>query len=278
VILTMHGLSTMHCNLVTDIRVAKETGYEALEIVADKLLRYLDQGYAAEELNPTFRSNSIHPVVINALHFVDRVDPVERKQLLSEAERLCAAAEVICCQTIQLTFSQRLEGRPWPEIRKLVGRNIADVADIGKRHGVRFQLEPIAFAPVHSLWQSLELVEEAGRDNVAAVIDFWHLQAGGETHPDDVAKLDRSMIYSVHFCDGMLHQEGTDWDELALRGYMPGEGELSVQEWVEAVLATGFDGVWSCELASPRHWEWDLWKVARECRRCMELFLPGFPR
>ena len=100
----------------------------------------------------------------------------------------------------------------------------------------------------------------------------------GSPHPDDVAKLDRSMIYSVHFCDGMLHQEGTDWDELALRGYMPGEGELSVQEWVEAVLATGFDGVWSCELASPRHWEWDLWKVARECRRCMELFLPGFPR
>ena len=43
---TLHGLSTMHCNLATDIRIAKDTGYEALEIVVDKLLRYLDQGYA----------------------------------------------------------------------------------------------------------------------------------------------------------------------------------------------------------------------------------------
>jgi len=273
VILTLHGLSTMHCNLATDIRIAKETGYEALEIVVDKLLRYLDQGYAADELNPIFRSNSIRPVVINALHFVDRVDPVEREQLLSEGERLCAAAEAIGCQTIQLTFSQRHEGKPWPEVRKLVGRSLADVADIGKRHGVRFQLEPIAFSPVHSLWQSLELIEEAGRDNVAAVIDFWHLQAGGETQPDDVAKLDKSMIYSVHFCDGVLHEEGTEWDEIALRAYLPGEGALSVQEWVDAVRATGFDGVWSSELLSPRHWEWDLWELARECRRRMELYV-----
>jgi hypothetical protein len=35
---------------------------------------------------------------------------------------------------------------------------------------------------------------------------------------------------------------------------------------VEAVRATGFDGVWSCELLSPDHWEWDLWEIAREAR------------
>jgi sugar phosphate isomerase/epimerase len=138
---------------------------------------------------------------------------------------------------------------------------------------VQFQLEPIAFSPVHSLWQSLEVIDDAGRDNVGMVIDFWHLYAGGETTPDDVAKLDKSVIYGVHFCDGVAHEEGTEWDEPALRGYLAGEGEIPVQEWVDAVLATGFDGVWSSELLSTRHWEWDLWELAVECRHRLEQYV-----
>ena len=58
-ILTMHGLTTMHCNMKTDIRIAKEAGYQALEITAAKLLRYLDTGLTAEELLPVFKSFGI---------------------------------------------------------------------------------------------------------------------------------------------------------------------------------------------------------------------------
>ena len=44
-IITMHGLSTMHSNIKTDIRIARESGFEALEIVESKLLRFLDLGF-----------------------------------------------------------------------------------------------------------------------------------------------------------------------------------------------------------------------------------------
>ena len=37
-IITMHGLSTMHSNIKTDIRIARESGFEALEIIESKLL------------------------------------------------------------------------------------------------------------------------------------------------------------------------------------------------------------------------------------------------
>ena len=155
----------------------------------------------------------------------------------------------------------------------LTARNVAGIADIGKRHGVRMQLEPIAWSPIHSLKQSLQLIAAAGRDNVGMVIDFWHLWAGGETTPDEVAALPGSMIYGVHFCDGMRHVEGTEWDEPALRGYLPGEGKLDIKTWVQAVKATGFDGVWSSELLSPKHWEWDLWEIARETKARMEQYI-----
>ncbi|MFQ5856639.1 MAG: sugar phosphate isomerase/epimerase family protein [Anaerolineae bacterium] len=271
-IITMHGLSTMHCNVRTEIRLAGETGYDALEIIESKLLRYLDQGFEAKDLVPLFEKYSIRPVCINALKDIERVEPREREQLMAEAERLCAAAEAIGCPTIQLVPFCRLEGRPWDEVLHLTAQNVADIADIGKRHGVRFQLEPIAWSPIHSLSQSLQVIEEAGRDNVGMVIDFWHLWAGEETTPDEVAALDRSMIYGAHFCDGKRHVPGTEWVEVALRGYLPGEGDIPIKEWVDAVKATGFDGVWSSELLSPKHWEWDLLEIARETKALMEKY------
>ena len=272
-ILTLHGLSTMHCNIVTDIRIAKETGYEALEIEVSKLLRYLDQGFKAEELVSVFKAHSIRPVVINALKDIEREVPKEREELLVEAERLCAAAEVIKCPTIQLVPFCGLEGESWQEVLKLTAKNIADIADIGKRRGIQFQLEPIAWSPIHTLSQSLQIIAKADRDNVGMVIDFWHLYAGGETRPEDVAKLDNSQIYGVHFCDGIAHKKGTEWVEVELRGFLPGEGEIPVQEWVDAVRSTGFDGVWSSELLSPKHWERDLWEIARECKKRLEQYL-----
>jgi len=265
-IITLHGLSTMHCNIVTEVRIAKETGYEGFEIVETKLLRYLDQGYQSEELLAQLQKHRVRPVVINALKDIERVKPGEREQLLEEADRLCTAAQVLECPTIQLVPFCGLEGRPLDEIMNLTANNVADIADIGKSYGIRFQLEPIAWSPIHSLAQSLELISMVGRDNVGMVIDFWHLWAGQETTPDEVAELDGSMIYGVHFCDGVKHTPGTEWNEEALRGYLPGEGDIAIEEWVHAVKATGFDGVWSSELLSPSHWEWDLWEIARECR------------
>lgn len=61
--------------------------------------------------------------------------------------------------------------------------------------------------------------------------------------------------------------------EVDLRGYLPGEGDIPIKEWVDAVQAAGFDGVWSCELLSPKHWEWDLLEIARETKARMEQYL-----
>jgi sugar phosphate isomerase/epimerase len=271
----MHGLSTMYCNVATEVRMAGELGFDAVELVAAKLIRYLDVGYKAHDLVPLFEKYGVRPVVINALQAVERVDPNERAELMAEAHRLCEAAEVIGCPTIQLVPLCSLAGRPYDEIRSFTARNIAEIADIGKRHGIRFQIEPIAFSPIHSLSQSLELIHDVGRDNVGMVIDFWHLYAGGETTPQDVARLDASQVYGVHFCDGVRHTGDGEWDELSLRAYLPGEGEIPIQQWVDAVKSTGFDGVWSSELVGYKFWEMDLDQVARTTKALMEKYVVG---
>ncbi|MCL5105423.1 MAG: sugar phosphate isomerase/epimerase [Armatimonadetes bacterium] len=272
----MHGLSTMHCNIVTEIRMAKETGFDALEILDLKMKRYIEAGCDPRDLVPIFQKYGIKPVTINAIKDIERVEGKERDELMAETELMCSAAETIGCKTIQLVQFCGLEDRPQKEVMDLTADVVRDIADIGKSHGVRFQLEPIAWSPIHSLWQSLDLIDMVGRDNVRMVIDFWHLWAGWETGPEDVAKLPKDFIYSVHFCDGVRPPKGTpshEWTEMAYRSYLPGEGDIPVREWVDAVKSTGFDGVWSSELLSAKHWEWDLVDIANETRERMEKYI-----
>jgi len=268
-IVAIHGLTTVYCNMMTDIRIAKETGYDAMEVYAPKLLRCLDARYTLAEIKQALDGSSMPVVCLNGIKDIERIDPKGRDAMLAETERQCSIAKALDCPTIQIMPFCSLEGKPWKEIRKLTAANIAMIADIGKRHGVRFQIEPIAWSPIRSLSQSLELIDEAGRNNVAMVIDFWHLVMGGQTTPGDVAKLDPSMIYGVHFGDGIMPAKGVKWVEEDIRCVLPGEGELPLEDWVAAVKATGFDGVWSTELISPKHWEWDHWQIAHECRQRM---------
>jgi sugar phosphate isomerase/epimerase len=277
-ILTMHGLTTMHCNIVTDIRLARETGHDGLEIGAEKLLRYLDSGLRAEDLTAIFARYDIRPICINALTHIEQIEDMERKELMAAAERLSAVAEIISCPTIQLVSLCGFEGRPLEEVLELTALNLAEIADIGKRHGVRFQLEPVAWAPIHSLSHALTLIERADRDNVGIVVDFWHLWAGGETSPAEVARLDPSIIYEVHFCDGKRIPKDRLWTEGALRGYLPGDGDIPIRAWTAAVKKTGFDGSWAVELFSPQHWEWDLNEVTSESKRRILEYLAGSVR
>ena len=34
----LNGTVTMHCNLLTDVKIARETGYDGIEIIGKKLM------------------------------------------------------------------------------------------------------------------------------------------------------------------------------------------------------------------------------------------------
>jgi sugar phosphate isomerase/epimerase len=273
-IVTLHGLTTMHSNLLTDIRIARETDHTGLEILESKLHRYIDQGNYVDALLPVFEKYQIKPVAVNGLRGVEVIDTEARQLLFRDTERICSAAEILGVPTVQILPLCSLEGRPWKEVLELTAENLVKIAKIGLEHGIRFQLEPVAWSPIHSLWQSLALLQTVGCKNIGMVIDFWHLWAGGETHPSEVAKLDSNLIYGIHFCDGKKPAiPGGEWDEAVLRSFLPGEGGVPILDWVNAVKATGYDGSWSAELFSPKHWEWDLKEIANRTREIMEGYI-----
>ena len=268
----LHGISTHYCNVLTDARIARDTGYDSLEILSSKLVRYLDNGGTTRALKQKTDDYGLSVGCVNALLEIERYKGEAREQMLAEATRLTRAAAELDCPTVQILALNGIDDKPDEVVMDIITENVDAIAKIGQEYGVRYQIEVIAFTKFKTLQQGLEVIRRVGRDNVGMVIDFWHLYASG-SNPAEIAQLDKNHIYGVHFCDGRLPKAGEAWDQLVLRNYMPGEGELDIQAWTDAVKATGYDGLWSAELFSPNRWEFDLYDIATACRENMEKYL-----
>jgi sugar phosphate isomerase/epimerase len=276
--IALHNLATRHTNLLTSIRIARETGYAGIEIGIDKLQSYLDQGFTLESLRRLLAE--VPPVGLAYVQDIERQEAGDHAALLSECEARCALAEKIGSPMVQLLtgpldpsgFYRGLAGKSWPEMRRLTAANLRTLSKIGSAHNVRFYLEALCFTALNRLDQQLELLEETACDNVGLVLDFFHLWNAG-TRPDELARVDKQRIFCVDFCDS-LDAFGSHGDaNQAGRNVWTGGGRIPLKEWVDAVQATGFDGIWRCELLSPKYWELDPWQTARDLKGFLEYLL-----
>jgi len=261
----LHGLLVRYSNVVHDISIAAETGYDAVELHTDKLDRYLAAGFTGADLRSALEARNMRVNCIDIIGDVETQDPEKRREVLKKAELLSRTAEEIGCPTIQLNGFCELEGLSERENIKKTAANIREICSIGLNHGVRFQYEGAAWTPIHSIVQCTSLVEEVGMENFGLVVDFWHFWASRGGEPKDIARLDKRLIYGVHIADGFRPAKGNPWPpETELRGALPGDGEVPLQEWIDAVGSTGYDGYFSGEILNPRLWEADLTAIAAD--------------
>ena len=269
----LHTKTIWKSNFISDIKIAKEAGFEAIEMAGTKVWDYFETGLGTDYVNEKLKEHDMKIISINDIAHIERTDDESIKKMLWETHKLCQFSKEIDNHCIQLVPLLALEGRPWEEVRRLTANNIRRIADIGKQYDVKFQLEPVAWSPIHSISQTVELIEEVGRDNFGTVIDFWHLYYGSKTTPEEVAKLDKNLIYNIHFCDGKKNPPGTECDETILRGHMAGEGDINLQEWVDAVKATGYNEYMSYELVSAKHWGMDTREIAQITSKILDKYI-----
>ncbi|WP_052296456.1 sugar phosphate isomerase/epimerase family protein [Candidatus Epulonipiscium viviparus] len=270
---SLHVKSIYRSNIISDIRIAKEAGYDAIEAVGSKVLNYLESGNSIDYLKETLQKYDMKIVSVNDIAHCERTDPENVKRIIEEAHALSSFCQAVGSPTIQLVPLCAHEGKPWEQILELTASSVNQILDIGAQYGVRFQLEPVAWSPINSLNKGMEFIKYTGRPNFGTVIDFWHLYYGQGTTYDDVANLDKKYIYNIHFCDGTRNPAGTVCDEEVLRGVYAGEGDIDLPKWVEAVKKTGYDGYWSYELISRKHWEHDTKEVAEKTKALLDKYL-----
>lgn len=261
----LHGMCSLHSNIVSDIRLAKETGYQGLEIHTEKLWRYINSGLTSTDLKSKLDNAGIKPTAIDIIGHVEASDKNVQREVFKQVETLCQFAQEIEAPTIQLNAFEALNGLSVEDNIKITAQNIQHISDIGKDYGIRFQYEGAAWTPIAKLDDYYRLHDAVNRPNFGFVLDTWHLWACRGATLEQMAKVDRELIYNIHISDGLRPGMNQPWvDEKELRGCLIGEGEIPLQEWIDAIQATGYDGFFSGEFLNDQLWERDHYEIAEK--------------
>jgi sugar phosphate isomerase/epimerase len=257
--IALHGASILHTNIATDIRVAREAGYQGIELWIPKLTRYLDAGFGPEQL--TSMLGPLRVTMLDVLMPVESPDRAARQRLAALCTRLAPIAAQLRCPAFQAVALDDFPAGDWPAQRRVLTDSLTELSDITAPYGVRLGIEPVSFSRFHSLRQAVEVVTSVGTDRAGLVLDTWHLWTGG-ADCDQIAGLDPALIVCVQIGDSGPRQ-GTSWSDED-RTALPGDGVVPLEELIGAIVSTGYDGTWSVEMLSRRHWEWDPAVLAAE--------------
>jgi sugar phosphate isomerase/epimerase len=283
--ISMNVTTTFYGNVIQDIRLAKEAGYTGIELQSPKLYRYLDAGYDVRTLPPLLEGLAV--TGLGAVLDIER-QGAAREEYLAEIRRMCAVAVAVGAPIVQLCTGpvdwevvkahragtltdddpryRATLGLDEAEAIRVTGANVRDAADIAAGHGLDLYLEPLAWARLNRCRHALALIEEAGRDNVGIALDTWHFWTTGDTL-DEVRELPPELIKAVHLSDGLdLDREHDVADQSLHRNVVIGGGAIPLQQWVDAIKETGYDGWWVTEMFSDRANEQDPAMVARTMR------------
>lgn len=283
--LSMNVTTTFFGNVVTDIQHAKAAGYSGIELQSPKLYRYLDAGYDVQTLPPLLEGLEV--TGLGAVLDIER-QGADREVFLAEVRRMCAIAIAVGAPIVQLctgpvdwnVVKDFRAGRLKPDDRRyratlgleesdavrVTAANVRDAADIASGFGLDLYLEPLAWARLNRCRHALAVIEQAGRDNVGLALDTWHFWTTGDTL-DEVRALPGELIKAVHISDGLDLDRETDVpDQSVHRDVVIGGGAIPLQEWVDAIKTTGYDGWWVSEMFSTRANEQDPAMIAAAMR------------
>lgn len=260
--MALHSASLGPTDLVTDIRAARTAGYDGIEIWIPKLARHLDAGYAVDDV-----ARSLGPLrvtMLDCLLPIERGDRAFRAMLRRDCDYYAAIAARLYCPALQVVVLDEFDAADWPSVRASIAAALQELSDVAAVHGVRLGLEPVTFSRFRSLEHAVEILDIVGTDRVGLVLDTWHLWTS-RVPWEEVATLDAHMVVAVHLadCGPRAGQEWSDDDRTAL----PGTGVVPLQDAVAAIRETNYSGMWTVEMLSKRHWQWNPDVLALEMLR-----------
>ena len=260
-------------DLITSIEVAEEVGYDAIELRTSMIAAFLAQGHSTEELLARFESVSVRPNLIGAITDIDMPEGPERDELVAFFSSMCEVTRAIGCPGIQVVSGTAFSRSPWPTIRKETAKGLREIADIAAEYKLNVAYEPLAWMPVKTLAQVLEVVDEAGCSNVGLLVDTFQIFAGGDDL-ETIRKLDPKMIPTVHLGDTAPRQRDvwSDYD----RYTMPGDGIVPLRDIMKAILETGYDDVVTDEIWSARYTYWSRLRIAEALKAKGDTVLASF--
>lgn len=257
--LGFNGATTMTSPLETDVQIASQAGFDVLEITATKLDRYLHTRTLADARRLIGAAN----LKTHAINSIEQINvAAQRNHVIARTQEISAWCQQLDCPWIIVVPGTAPAGASWSQIRADTIDALRAMHDIAAPLGVKLAFEFLGFpwCAVRTVAQAWEIVNTLNLPGVGMVIDTCHFFAGGSTldsiKPIDAMKL---AVFHINDVESMPKEKIEDANRL-----FPGDGVIPLKEIIDAVRATGFDGVASVEIFRPEYWQRNPVSVARE--------------
>ncbi len=268
--IALNGATTMHADLLTDIKAASAAGYDLLEIWSAKLYEYLKTS-TADDLKAALAEHNLEPYSINSIEHVTFRTPEDYSDVKAECETLSKIAAKIECPYIVVVPGKLPEGAAKEQIVDESVRVLNELADIAEPHGVSLAFEFLGQADcsVQTLDLCNEIVEKVNRDNIGNVIDTFHFYAGNSTFEAiDSMRPEKLFIFHINDAENLPKEQLTDANRL-----YPGTGILPIDEIKKHFDKIGYNRMVSIEIFRPEYWNQDPFDVARKAKAATEQVL-----
>lgn len=242
-------------SLMDKIRIAAETGYEAIELWNDDLTAYEGEGGSLADVKTTLDDHGLAVPTVIALHGWLSTTGAEHQKGIEEVKR-----RMVQAAAVGATYVIASPPREVADLR-LGGQNYRELLELGREFGVKPAMEFLGFVDgVNQVKHAWEVITVADHPDSTVVLDPFHIfRGGGEI--DDMRGIPGDKIAVFHFNDAPAsppREQQTDADRV-----YPGDGILDLRQMISILREVGYRGVISLELFNPNYWQEDAREVAR---------------
>lgn len=250
-------------DLVTDLALADEAGFDGIEIRIDKLQHYL-QSHRLADLKRALSSLRIRPWTFNALESVTFRDKDSHHRLLADCRTVCEAGQAIGCDTIIVVPSSDVGDHTLSDIHQETTRVLRELAQVAEIYAMRLAFEFIGYpnCSVNTFAQAYDIVSAVDADNVGLTLDCFHFHAMN-SRLEDLRAAEARRIFMVHLDDCEPYPPGYLRDVHRL---FPGLGIINLTGILTTLQAIGYDGPCSVETFRPEYWDADVEETIKRAK------------
>lgn len=255
------GCSTLE----EDLRLCEAAGFDFIEIRLDQLAGYLAH-HTLEDLQAFFQTSRLKPHALNAIYLYDRFlssrdDPENTQRLLERFMTACFAAQRIGAPGIIIVPPLQPDPKGGPyvgerrEIAEICSRQLRQLARLAEPYGLRLCFELVGFprSSVRTVEDARDIVETLALPNLGYVMDSYNLHLYHKLNDFScLGDIDPARLWAVHINNGDAVPEAEMGQD---KRCFPDQGEVDLDNFLEHVKKTGYDGMVSVETFRPAYWE-----------------------
>ena len=254
--LALHTGSIDRAPLDEALRVAREAGWDGIELRLIDFRRAMEAGATADEVLARVRASGLPVTAIGVERGWIYSLGDERKRLLGVIAEVCRWANELDASIVMSAVDAD------PGFLYQAAASVREVGDLVAAHGKMMALElnvaTIQFPTLNAVRQLLAL---ADAPSVGLLVDTYHIQRGGggldtyrDLQPEEIAYFQYSDVPAAP-----MDPPGNTFDRLP-----PGQGVVPFAEILAILREKGYHGYLSYEALNPAAAERDPLDVARE--------------